>query len=135
MKKLDKYEKLVKKIKGDLSLLKNYGFKRKTVKNSVTGFIYVHPKTKVVIKCCYISTPHKRTPKEAIITKVIKLTNGCDPIFIQPLARVSRRDQKMAMELFETKLSWRDYMTLEDTFDFHDGNVAMYNKQPVMIDW
>ena len=130
MKKLVKYKKLVLKVKGDLGKLSQFGFKRTDV-GGTTGEIFIHKKDKVVIKSNYLCS--RKTPSVAIPTVRLKVRGSI--INIQPLANVSKSAVKRAFDIFETTISYREYNILEDTFDLHDGNVGMFGKKAVMIDW
>ena len=134
MKKLQKYKKIVQKL-DNLSDLGRFGFKVKYVE-SVCGKIYINKAKKVVIKANYLCNDRAKSPKHAIPTVSVHnrhISQG--KILIQPLADVSYRSVKRARKLFMNRLPYSVYMHLYDHFDFHDGNIAMYNRKPVIIDW
>ncbi len=129
MKKLDKYKTIVKTIKGELKELKSYGFKFVRTKG-VSGCIYVNKKKGVVIKANY--AVNRRKPVVAIPT--VSVTVNGEKILIQPLANVTAKARKKARRLLERNLPAKTYHNLNENYDMHDENIAMYRNKAVSID-
>jgi hypothetical protein len=121
--------------------IKQWGFSKKS-HNGSSEYLYISKKLGIVIKIPYVASDSDAAPILAIPTAVIQLPNFVgegEQIWIQPVADVSQKAIGRFLRI------WGDWIASEDSdedflyahfgADIHDGNYAMFNKKPVMIDW
>lgn len=134
MKKLEAVKKLVLKLDGRLSNLRNHGFVRYKPRSSSIAYIYIHRKKKVVVKRPFLthaSRAKDELPEHAVPTLVVDCPrHGWDElekIFIQPLVDVSpdaRFNAYSCLCNYDPKPP-----------DFKSDNCGLYKQCPVIIDW
>ncbi len=108
--------------------LKGLGWKEKHPPNDCVGICYfVSPCNKYFLKQSYISGDIKPN-RHAIPTMIVK-QDGEHPWLLQPKANVSDNAVSKAYDYFIKKSGTERFS------DLHMGNVAIYKKKHVLIDW
>jgi hypothetical protein len=105
-----------------LSNMKKLGFEYVYKPDSTVGGIYVNKKLKLVVKENYIVEELDKTEKKDIVPTIF-----LGRIAIQPLCNDFRKVAKKqdAVKKLRTKVF----------ADVHEGNVMIYNRKPVLVDW
>lgn len=95
-----------------------------------SNFLYISHKFGLVVKRSYLCRDPKNLPKAAIFTEIVPCVDieGATPIYIQPKADVSDYN------------AGRAYDAILDSnprgmTDLHEGNVAVFRGEAVLIDW
>ncbi len=129
MKKLEKVKFLIRRLKYNLNLLTDYGFKR-CYTHSASGHIWKNTKLGIIVKIpCIIGL---RRPKLAIPTLSVPVPKlwweyGRDKILIQPIAK------RVALDKAFCRLV--DLGCDNGDIDFKRANIGWYRGKPVLIDW
>ena len=114
------------------------GFKKLRFGDGGDALVFVNRKTNIVIKIDGNTNIHHSddVPRLAIPTAYTLIKNNQPDavsdnrvIRIQPRANRSKNLLMAAMEKIE------NYSTNDIGWDFHEGNVGVYNGRAVMIDW
>lgn len=126
MKNLHKYKILVKKFKGELSLLADHGFKKST---RTYAQVWVNKRANIVVKKPYLIC--RRMPKLKNIIPTLWFRMRGEDYFVQPLAKRHRPTQ--ALNAF-AKLNKIDWIS-DDIYDLHAGNIGWYKGKPMLFDW
>ena len=117
-------------------IAKELGFKAEWHAGASRRPIYISKKLGLVVKRPYVSEERDlyRKSKYKIPTHIIDVKDEVDresdspsPIYIQPLADVSKKAVKIALETFDG--------VKHGFYDDHDKNIGLYNGKPVIFDW
>jgi hypothetical protein len=95
-----------------------------------SGYLYISHKFGLVVKRSYLCRRAENLPQAAIYTEIVPCNDveGATPIYIQPKANVSRRSADRALAAIEDH-------NFRGMSDLHEGNVAVFCGEAVLIDW
>lgn len=108
----------------------------KAKENAVSAWIplYISPCGQFLIKLGYMGRD-ARIPAEHLIPTVYATTPEEDTYVwtLQPIADITYDSRQTAYRYFQGLEV--DGECFDDVYDAHDGNVAIWNGKPVLIDW
>ena len=140
-KKTSRLEVFAKKLKKMVRLksfnfdrtLKKMGFVSKKSDGCGHPVIFIHKKFKVVVKRPYVAGDDHEVPEHGVETEFVMMPHAKENelIFIQPLVNVGLKARNKALDIL---CAWEEDCD-EFVSDLHEGNVGMYGKKPVRIDW
>jgi len=129
---IDKLRRFGRKLKNYLSTehgglvyrnMIELGFQYVDKPDSSSGGIYINETLGLVVKENYITVELKKSDRKFIIPTIF-----LDHISIQPLCKPYKRED------FRKKATCKLFAKVRHA-DVHSGNVMLYNRKPVLVDW
>lgn len=129
---IDKLRRFGRKLKNHLSeqhgglVYKNMielGFKYVDKDNCSSGGIYINEKLGLVVKENYITADLDEHDRKFIVPTIF-----LDHITIQPLCKPFKSTAYRAKMV-------KSFLRRAHDGDIHSGNVMLYNRKPVLVDW